>query len=71
MTKSRGRFNSDPDDFEIIKKQPEQPADKPTDWRKTIDEEYDVDPDDEELPQTPPDVVQELGFDPKEFSEGE
>lgn len=34
---------------------------KPADWRK---EPADVDPDDEELPKTPVDVVEMLGFDP-------
>jgi hypothetical protein len=40
-----------------------------SDWRDSIDPDYDMDPDDEELDVTPPDVVEELGFDPKEFSE--
>jgi hypothetical protein len=38
----------------------------PIDWRKYAD--LDPDPDDEELDKTPPDVVELLGFDPKEFS---
>lgn len=36
-----------------------------TEWR---DRPGEVDPDDEELIKTPIDVVQMLGFDPKEFS---
>ena len=40
-----------------------------SDWRKEIDEKYDVDVDDEQLDQTPPDVVEGLGFDPLEFEE--
>ena len=39
------------------------------DWRKELDEEYDKDPDDEIMDQTPPDVVEVLGFDPLEFAE--
>ena len=35
-------------------------------WRQVIDDDYDVDLEDEELEQTPPDVVKELGFDPLE-----
>lgn len=38
-------------------------APKRIDWRKTA-KETDFDPDDEELDQTPPDVVVQLGFDP-------
>lgn len=38
----------------------------PVDWRKS---QAESDPDDEELDITPSDVVQLLGFDPKEFSE--
>jgi len=34
-------------------------------------EDLEFDPDDEELDQTPPDVVDILGFDPREFDEGE
>jgi hypothetical protein len=36
------------------------------DWRKLVETEdqIDVDPDDEELAETPPDVVAMLGFDP-------
>lgn len=36
------------------------------DWRKGKEE---IDPDDEELATTSPDVISILGFDPKEFSE--
>lgn len=36
---------------------------KPIDWRKAPDAE---DPDDEQLPETPVDVVKLLGFDPAE-----
>lgn len=36
------------------------------DWRKQPEE---IDPDDEEMAVTPPDVVEMLGFDPREFSE--
>ena len=39
---------------------------KPADWRNAPDE---VDPDDEELPETPPDVVAMLGFDPLDYDE--
>lgn len=35
------------------------------DWREASIE--DVDPDDEELEDTPPDVIAMLGFDPKEL----
>jgi len=38
---------------------------KRTDWRKNA-QETDWDADDQELVQTPPDVVMVLGFDPKE-----
>lgn len=38
---------------------------KTVDWRKNA-AETDVDPDDEQLPQTPTDVVATLGFDPAE-----
>jgi hypothetical protein len=34
------------------------------DWREELEED---DPDDEELEETPEDVVAVLGFDPKEF----
>lgn len=36
------------------------------DWRKLVEAEgeVDVDPDDEEMAETPPDVVAMLGFDP-------
>lgn len=37
----------------------------PTDWRDMMDD--DVDPDDEELDKTPKDVVELLGFDPKDL----
>ena len=37
------------------------------DWREELEEE--TDPDDEELEYTPQDVIDILGFDPKEFSE--
>lgn len=44
-----------------------QEADKVVDWRKEdID---DAEDNDEELDQTPEDVIEGLGFDPKEFSE--
>ena len=39
---------------------------KPADWRKENDDSLD---DDEELKETPSDVVEMLGFDPKEYSE--
>lgn len=39
------------------------------DWRNELEEE--TDPDDEELEYTPQDVIDILGFDPKEFSEPE
>jgi hypothetical protein len=38
------------------------------DWRQGEDE---PDPDDEELAETPPDVIAMLGFDPKEIDEEE
>ena len=38
------------------------------DWRNELEEE--IDPDDEELEYTPQSVIDILGFDPKEFSEG-
>lgn len=38
------------------------------DWRKAS-AATDADPDDTELEQTPPDVVAQLGFDPKEEGE--
>lgn len=38
----------------------------PVDWRKAPDE---ADPDDEQLEETPPDVVEMLGFDPAEEDE--
>ena len=41
---------------------------KQVDWRKHA-KNHDADPDDEELAQTPQDVVETLGFDPKEFGE--
>ena len=41
---------------------------KEVDWRKNA-ERTDFDADDEELTQTPPDVITALGFDPREFSE--
>lgn len=37
------------------------------DWRNELTEE--IDPDDEELDVTPQEVIDILGFDPKEFSE--
>lgn len=37
------------------------------DWRNELPEE--IDPDDEELDVTPQDVIDILGFDPKEFSD--
>jgi hypothetical protein len=43
---------------------------KEVDWRKNAARERtDFDADDEELAQTPPDVIAALGFDPREFSE--
>lgn len=43
-------------------------ADLP-DWRADEALASETDPDDEELDETPPDVVEMLGFDPKEFSD--
>ena len=37
-------------------------------WRETL-ADSDIDPDDQELKATPKDVLDVLGFDPKEFSE--
>ena len=37
------------------------------DWRETLADE--VDPDDEELDETPADVVMMLGFDPKDMDD--
>lgn len=37
-------------------------------WNE-VDADYDKDPDDELMDQTPPDVVEDLGFDPLEFEE--
>ena len=38
-------------------------SDKPVDWRKNLKDE--VDPDDDELEETPEEVIDFLGFDPK------
>lgn len=53
--------NSDVHFGEVYKEEP--------DWRNELEEE--TDPDDEELEYTPQDVIDILGFDPKEFSEPE
>ena len=39
------------------------------DWRKSEDD--DEDPDDEELPETPPEIIEILGFDPLDLDEDE
>jgi hypothetical protein len=39
-------------------------------WRDNEYTDEEIDPDDEELEQTPPDVVEALGFDPKEMDNG-
>ena len=38
---------------------------EPEGWKEFVD----FDPDDEEMDVTPPDVIEMLGFDPKEFSQ--
>jgi hypothetical protein len=38
-----------------------------TDWREILQDEED--PDDELLSETPPEVIEELGFDPRELEE--
>lgn len=43
-------------------------SDEAINWR-TEENDAETDPDDEELDETPADVVEVLGFDPKEFSE--
>lgn len=40
------------------------PSKGPPDWREDLSLQSEVDPDDEELSSTPPDVVAILGFDP-------
>jgi len=45
----------------------EKEADEAIDWR-SLDDSDDIDSD-EELEETPEDIIEELGFDPKEIEE--
>lgn len=44
-------------------------GDAAPDWRSDKALEDEVDPDDELLPETPPDVIDMLGFDPRDVDE--